>query len=48
MKDDAKKGTGLPSFAALKAIYNLAAKELQESVDFPLFQQFLLTLVSRS
>ena len=48
MKEDAKKVkyfTGLPSFAVLKAIYNLAAKELQESADFPLFQQFLITLV---
>lgn len=48
IKDDAKKVkyyTGLPNFAVLKAIYNLASKELQESADFPLFQQFLITLV---
>lgn len=48
LKDDAKKVkyfTGLPSFAVLKAIYNLAAKELPKSADFPLFQQYLILLV---
>ncbi|XP_065896309.1 THAP domain-containing protein 2-like [Dysidea avara] len=48
MKDDAKKVkyfTGLPNFAVLKAIYNLAAKESPESADCPLFQQYLITLV---
>ena len=48
MKDDAKKVkyfTGLPNFAVLKAVYNLAAKELTESSDCSLFQQYLITLV---
>jgi len=46
MKDDAKKVkyyTGLPNFGVLKAIYNLAAKELPESDC--LFQQYLMTLI---
>ena len=37
--------TGLPSFAVLQAIYNLAAKELPEPADCPLFDQYLLTSV---
>ena len=48
MKDDAKKVryfTGLPNFAVLKAVYNLAAKELTKSSDCSLFQQYLITLV---
>ena len=48
LKDDAKKVkyyTGLPSFAVLKAICNLAVKELPESTDFPLFQQYLILLI---
>lgn len=37
--------TGLPSFSVLQAVYNLAAKELPEPADCPLFDQYLLTLV---
>jgi len=50
LKDDAKKVnyyTELPSFSALKAIYNLAVKELPESTDYPLFQQYLQDLAYR-
>jgi len=48
LKDDAKTVeyyTGLPSFAALKAIYNLSVKELPESTDYPFFQQYLILLI---
>ena len=48
LKDNDKKVkyfTGLPSFSVLKAIYNLAAKGILESVDCPLFNQYILTLV---